>query len=147
MVKYYHGSHTELEIGKSITARSNYEEDWGKTDFYKILEFYRPKHMISHNEGVFMCDNDEDVDLAGGSIDFIYEVKPIGFVEKHDLNWSSEISCLVSEGYPIDSLEIKKAAENYWKGIPHTDENVWEYISREFIVKELVYTDSAILSL
>ena len=99
MIKYYHGSHKELEIGQYIKSRKDYESDWGNTDFYQVLEYYKPDNMISHKEGVFMCDNDEDIDLAGGAIEFIYEVIPIGIIEKHDLNWSSEISCLISRNF------------------------------------------------
>lgn len=142
MSKYYHGSHLQLEIGSIILPRDNYEDDWNNTDFYNALEKYRPLDMISHKGGVFMCDNEDDIDLAGGSIDYIYEVVPIGKVEKHDMNWSSEISCLISEGYSVDSEEVKLAADNYWRGFPHTDENVWEYLCEKFLVKELTYCDN-----
>lgn len=88
-----------------------------------------------------MCDNEDDVDLCGGSIDFIYEVEPIGKIQKHDLNWGSEVSCLMSDNYNIHSNEVKNAALNYWNGLPHIDENVWEYLTEKFIVKELVHTE------
>jgi hypothetical protein len=45
------------------------------------------------------------------------------------MNWGSEISMLVSDGYDIDSDEIRYAAEQYWAGNPHTNESVWEYLT------------------
>ena len=48
---------------------------------------------------------------------------------QHDMNWSSEISMLVSDGYDIDSDEIQNAANNYWAGVPHHDESLWEYLT------------------
>jgi hypothetical protein len=139
---FYHGSPKELDIGKIINPRPYYENDWGQTDFYKALEKYRPKKYISHKNGVFMCDNEDDVDLCGGSTEYIYLVEPIGIVQKHDLNWGSEISCLISEGISIQDELIHNAAYNYWEGFPHRDENVWEYITEKFIIKELIYQET-----
>ena len=126
---FYHGSMVELPVGTVLAARDNYEENWSSTDFYHILEKYRPENMLSHKESVFMVGNDEDVDLAGGGTEFLFTVKPLGPIQKHDVNWSSEISMLVSDGYDIDSEGIKKAAMNYWNGVPHYNEQVWEYLT------------------
>lgn len=71
-----------------------------------------------------MVDCVDDIDNAGGSTQWCLEVIPNGDVTKHSLNWSSEISCLLSDGKEMDSPEIIQAAKNYWLGIPHWDENV-----------------------
>lgn len=126
---YYHGSMKELPVGTVLTPRDDYENDWSGTDFYAPLEKYRPANMLSHRQSVFMCDNDEDVDLAGGGTEWLFVVEPQGPVQRHDLNWGSEISMLVGDGYGIDSPEIARAAKNYWAGVPHTDESVWEYLT------------------
>ena len=127
--EFYHGSMTELPVGTVLTARDEYEQDWGNADFYRALEFYRPADKLAHKDAVFMCDNPDDVDLAGGGTDWLFTVIPQGRVERHDLNWGSEVSMLISDGYTIDSTEVKHAAENYWAGVPHTDEQVWEYLT------------------
>ena len=85
--------------------------------------------MLSHKNSVFMCNSDEDIDLAGGGTEWLFTVEPIGKIEKHDMNWSSEISMLISDGFNIDSNEIKNAANNYWHGTPHYNESVWEYLT------------------
>ena len=127
---YLHGSMTELPVGMILTGRGeSYSSDWSNTDFYHILEKYRPSGAISHRDAVFMVGSDEDIDLAGGGTEFIFTLQPLGPVEKHDVNWSSEISMLLSDGFAPDSEEVVKAAQNYWAGVPHPNENVWEYLT------------------
>ena len=127
--RFYHGSSQELPVGTILRPRDDYENDWQHTDFYQPLERYRPQDRLSHRQSVFMCDNADDVDLAGGSTDYLFTVVPIGPVQRHDMNWGSEISMLVSDGYDIDSDEVRHAAEQYWAGNPHTNESVWEYLT------------------
>ena len=126
---YYHGSMSHLLEGTVLTPRDDYENDWKDTDFYKPLEIYRPKDQLAHNQSVFMCGNDEDVDLAGGGTEWLFVVQPLGIVQRHDVNWGSEISMLISDGFLLNSPEIKKAAKNYWDGVPHYNESVWEYLT------------------
>lgn len=126
---YYHGSMDYLPVGTILTPRDNYEENWSNADFYYALEKYRPKNMFSHRESVFMVKDENDIDLAGGGTDWMFTVKPLGPIQKHDLNWGSEISMLISDGHSIDSPEVKNAAINYWKGVAHHNENVWEYLT------------------
>lgn len=126
---FYHGSMDELPVGTVLTPRDNYESNWGATSFYAALEAYRPQSMLSHHQAVFICSDPDDVDLAGGGTEWLFTVEPIGKIERHDLNWSSEISMLIDDGYAINSLEVANAAKNYWNGTPHTGEQVWEYLT------------------
>ncbi len=126
---YYHGSYEDLPVGTVLTPRENYEENWQHTDFYHALEKYRPNNMLAHKDAVFLCDNPEDIDVAGGATDYLLTVIPHQRIERHDLNWGSEISGLISDGYDIDSPEVKSAAQNYWNGIPSENEVVWEYLT------------------
>lgn len=126
---FYHGSNDELPVGTVLTPRDNYEDNWSGTDFYAALEKYRPANMLGHKDAVFMCDNPDDVDAAGGGTDWLFTVVPQGPIQKHDLNWGSEVSMLIGDGHSIDSPEVKQAAENYWAGVPHYNESVWEYLT------------------
>jgi hypothetical protein len=129
-LQYFHGSAYLVAPGTVLRGRGEaYEAEWGNTDFYSVLETHRPKHMISHRDAVFMCA-DEDIDNCGGSLDVIYELKPIGEVTRHDMNWSSEISCLLSEGAQLTDPRVAKAAQAYWAGAAHHDAQVWEYLAR-----------------
>jgi hypothetical protein len=114
--KFYHGSMIYLPIGTILRPNINYEENWSATDFYTVLEKYRPKHALAHRNSVFMCDNEDDIDLSGGGTEYLFIVEPLGKVEKHDVNWSSEISMLISDGFKTDSHEVINAATNYWRG-------------------------------
>ena len=127
---FYHGSNDYFPVGTILTPTNNYEERWSGTDFYNVLEKYRPSEMISHKEAVFMVDNDEDIDNVGGGTEYVFTLKPLSKVEKHDISWSTEISILIDEGYSIDSEEVKKAAENYWNGVVHKDGPLWEYLTK-----------------
>ena len=126
--RYYHGSIKHLKPGTILKPSDDYENDWQDTDFYEPLNYYKPNNMLSHKESVFMVTNEDDVDLAGGGTEWLFTVRPLGKVQRHDLNWSSEISMLVGDD-PDDISAIKQAAMNYWNGVPHHNESVWEYLT------------------
>ncbi len=87
-------------MGTILTPRNQeYEKDWENTDFYSVLEHYRPMNKPAHKNSVFMVTDPDDVDLAGGGTEWLMTVKPLGPVSRHDLNWSSEISMLLSDGH------------------------------------------------
>ena len=91
-----------------------------------------------------MVGDIDDVDLAGGATDYIYVVKPIGKVQKHDLNWSTEISMLMDDA-ESNFEKINQAAANYWNGTPHYNEQVWEYLApRVKIIAELDEYDNEV---
>ena len=132
---FYHSSGKEFPVGTILCGRGeDYHRDWVMTDFYQILEENRPSEYIPHKNAVFFCDNDEDLDCAGGATEWVFEVEPIGIVSRHDLNWSSEISSLLSDGYTRTSDKVIQAAKNYWFGVPHFNESVWEYIAPKVMI-------------
>lgn len=126
---FYHGSMEYMEPGTILIPHPRYEYNWGDSDFYGILEHYRPSNMLAHKDAVFMVANDEDIDLSGGGTEWVFIVQPAPRIEKHDVNWSSEISMLRSEGYEPNDPEVEQAAMNYWNGVPHYNEQVWEYLT------------------
>lgn len=134
-MRYFHGSRTAFETGFALSGRGDgYARDWGETDFYAVLERWRPVGAIAHAEAVFMVGDPDEVDLAGGATEWCLELAPCGQLDRHDMNWSSEISCLMSEGHAVDSPEVRRAAQAYWAGEPHRDENLWEYLARSAVV-------------
>lgn len=133
-MRYFHGSMAQLDSGDTLTPRSNYAENWGETSFYLALEHHRPEGMRGHKDAVFMCGDPDDVDLAGGGTEWMFEVIPSGSVNKHDLNWSSEVSRLISDGFDMFSPEVALAAANYWDGIPNPNESVWEYTADSALI-------------
>ena len=136
---FYHGSHDEFEIGEILTpGEDDYEEGMWNVQWYHVLHQHRPMESRQHSWSVFMVADIDDIDVAGGSTDYVYKVKPIGDVERHDINWASEISYLLDKGYDADSDEIKEAALNYWKGVPHHNEQVWEYLAPKAKIVDII---------
>lgn len=127
---FYHGSIRKLPVGTVLVPSKDYHTYWGDMSFYIYLEMYRPKNMLAHRESVFMVDNKDDIDVAGGGTDWIFTVKPLGKVERHDINWGSEVSMLADDYEGPDKEEkIEQAALNYWNGVPHPNESIWEYLA------------------
>ena len=126
-MNYLHAILEELDVGTILKPRDDYKDHWGDTDFYLFLEKYRPLNMKPHHESVFMCTSIDDLDNCMEGI-YLFEVKPLGLIQRHDMNWSTEISCLVGDG--ADETKIKQAAQSYWNGIPHSNrEPLWEYLT------------------
>ena len=136
--KYYHGSYDFLPNGTILTpAMGNFMGTFSQDemDSHFKLEQFRPSNYLSRNDAIYMCDNLDDIDNAGGATDHIYLVNPQGKVEKHDVNWLSEIDFIMSEAWDSGTQEeqetidkVQNAALNYWNGVPHYNESVWEYL-------------------
>ena|SRR3990167_3272386 len=125
---FYHTSNQFLPIGTILTSRKKeYENEWGQNKFYTVLETYRPKNFLAHKDAVFMFKNIEEADMFGGK--FIFKVLPEGKIEKHDINWGSEISSLIDQSYEIKDKKIRELALNYWLGVPSPNEQLWEYLA------------------
>jgi hypothetical protein len=136
---FLHGSYTPHEAGFQLKPRGeDYARDWEGSDFYAALEYHRPEGLRSHRQSVFLCTSVEDVELAGGATDFLLLVEPEepNMITRHDVNWSTEISMLIGDGFHLDSPEVKEAALNYWSGEPHENECVWEYLCSGALVME-----------
>ena len=148
-IKYFHGSYHFLPNGTVLSPeKGNFMGTFNQDemDSHFKLEQFKPSNFISRNNCVFMTDNPEDIDLAGGASEHIYIVKPLGKVERHDLNWMSEIDLIFSEGTTENSEDsedtiekVKNAALNYWNGTPHYNESVWEYLTTSAkVIKEIL---------
>lgn len=133
---FIHGSMQWIEPGTIMKGSGLlYEKDWGLAPFYRALKRHRPEHVIAHHEGVFMSTSMEDISLSGGGEEFVAILEPEGIIQRHDMNWSAQVSCLL-DTHSYDSHPVIDACRNYWNGTPHDDENVWEYICKEAKVIE-----------
>lgn len=153
-MRFFHGTYSEdLEVNQVLRGRGqDYEDKWGENEFYQVLEKYRPDHMIAHKDAVFLCAHPDDIDRAGGGTTKICEMQVLGDITRHDLNWSSEISNLCSFD-DVNEEDLKRCAENYWNGIPYSEdvgeEPLWEYLTTKAKIIsiedfEIAFTDEDI---
>ena len=140
-IKFYHGSEHNLPVGTILTSHIDHEKNWGINEWYHVLKDNKPQNMISRTNAVFLVDNLDDVDLAGGSDHYIYEVLPIGTTEKHDINWISELEMLLEDEFENNQQQIIQAAKNYWNGVAHYNESVWEYLTLKAKIIKLIETN------
>ena len=105
------------------------------------LERHRPPGMIPRAEAVFMVDDPDTIDAAGGYDDHVYEVRPVGPAEASDMAWYSEMSVYWSDlAERADEDEIRRLAEGYWSGEPFPDRSrrLFEYRARGAVVEREV---------
>lgn len=133
MKTYFHGSYKCLKVGDILKPQGNYQINWGQELFYQVLERHRPSHMLAHHQSVFMCDNAQDVDNAGGATEWLFTVQPLGIVEKHDMAWMSHINIALEEN---DEVKAREYALNYWYGV-ESEEPVWEYLTTEALIMQV----------
>ena len=129
---YYHGSQSEFPVGFVLTPQpGGYamldEEDIAEVE--AILEQYRPPEKIARRDAVYMVRDPDEIDSAGGYIDFIYTVIPVGEVEVSDMGWYSELSVYY---FDMPKDEKQRLAEGYWSGKPFSRDkgSLFEYRAR-----------------
>lgn len=123
----WHASFDRLAVGTILTPRPDYEMRWGSDCAGRILEDARPASMRAHRDAVFACADPQDCDNAGAQCEWLYEIRPEGPVEQHDLAWASEIDKLVGNGWSPDDPAVVALAARYWSGEASPDP-VWEYL-------------------
>lgn len=125
-IEFFHGSAKKLNIGTILVPQADgYVNETSEKWLEELFEKYRPLNKLSRLKSVFICDDIDEIEAAGGYLDYIYKVKPIDIPEKSDLAWYTEVQLLPE----TDEYNIIKAIKNYWNGIQYHDieMSVWEY--------------------
>ena len=131
----YHGSKQSFPIDFILQPQKTgyvYEE----LEIENIVEKYRPPSKISRFESVFMVDNPNLIDSAGGYEDNIYTVEPIGQVDKSDLSWYTELSIYDD----FNENQQRELSLNYWNGIQYKNpaNSLWEYRARQAKIIKII---------
>lgn len=138
-LKLYHGSTKEFEIGFVLKSRpKGYTTLPDVKRMEDLFEKYRPEDKISRRNCVFMVNDIDLIDPAGGYLDHVYLVEPIGEVEKSDLAWYTEVDILMSETH-VES-DLVPLIMKYWDGEPYTGSNysLFEYRAKSAkVLKEI----------
>lgn len=127
----YMGAKHVFRVGRVLRGRA---PDHGKGEHLDerlahatedAFEAARPAASLSRRTNVFMVEApDEDlVERAGGSAKHLYEVEPVGSVERNDVGWWPVVFDAVTAGEPA---EAARAASAYFAG-KATPEPLWEY--------------------
>lgn len=140
---YYHGASKPLKIGSLIKAKSWKTEFSDKRsidniNFEDFVEKLKPANKPSRLKCLYTVSAVEDLNSAGASEDYIYEVDPIGRVHKDDFGWLSEIMGLMFDEEKLaNNKKAIEFAKNYWNSVPCNISDVetpWEYLSDGMVI-------------
>lgn len=143
----FHGSRTRFKVGAILKPqREGYVAGSGLDAIQReahhrleaILERYRPTDAVPRHQAVFLCDNIQDIDNAGGYLDFVYTAEPLGPVTKCNLDWYSELYGLSFD--EVDEDDAARLATHYWEAAPSPNAT-YEYLTTSARVIELVETN------
>ena len=84
---HYLGSPPELHHGEITFADLHMDVHPRHHGVEVILERARPSNCLSRSSCVFLADSQRGVKLLGMPLDHVCEARPIGNVERSDLNW------------------------------------------------------------
>lgn len=145
--KYYHGSSRAHKIGsiiKAVKSRpTEFSDRISTVDNISVEDFveqYRPPNLPSRLQCIFMVDDVADLNMAGASEDYVYEVEPVGTVASCDFGWFQQLLGIIfdqeEDGSKIGFLnnpEAIKMAKMYWNGKPSS----YEGSHREFLASQV----------
>ena len=122
-MKYLHGSRKLFARDFILLPQQDgyvYHDE--SIEFEKYVESRRPQNKLSRFKSVYLSENADNIDGAGGYIDAIYEVKPLSIPEPSDLSWYTEAyiefeSMNCGGKFQIDRLNLM--IDNYWSGEPY----------------------------
>ena len=135
---YYHGSQTEFKVGFVLKPQNEYTSSPEVKTLEDLFEKHRPKGKLSRSKSVFLVDDPDLIDYAGGYDDFIYVVEPIGKVEKSDLGWYTEVDTIMHDDY--DEADLLQMIRNYWDGVPYriAEHGLFEYRCGSAVIKDSI---------
>lgn len=137
-MSFFHASEYPHACGTELVPMPGYDLRWGRCGFYRVLEALRPAGKLGHKEAVFLCDSLDALNYAGGFTDYLFEVKPEQAPVRHDMHWSTQITCLIDEfGLTLEKAlahpEIIACAHRYWQG-EESNRPLWEYLTTSAVV-------------
>lgn len=145
----YHGSRVEFSAGTILAPQADGYVSYPDADEQhnlteQVLERHRPQGCVSRFGAVFLIDNPDLIDYAGGYTDYIYEVEPLGPVTRCNLAWYSELyaiceDAVLSESYSTETPEMIEAALHYWNADPRDSSDLYEFLTdRARVVRNIV---------
>lgn len=121
--QFFHGSKKLFPAGFLLSPQI---DGYANQDEVKNIEAYlearRPPNKTARSKSVFLVNDPDLIDSAGGYIDAIYKVIPRSTPEESDLAWYSEALCALDTD-PSDMDYVAHCADMYWDGTPFFDDS------------------------
>lgn len=129
-MRFFHGSVKVFPLGfKLVAQKDGYAQCPDNQEFESLVEARRPADKLSRLGCVYLCDDMDLIDSAGGYIDCVYAVCVQGEAQRSDLAWYSEAWSLFSDGSDEDRQAMNEMIDSYWSGkaFPNQDRSCPEY--------------------
>lgn len=122
-MNFYHGSRKLFQKGFLLAPQGDgYVSQDDVKDFEALVESRRPADKTPRSRSVFLVNDPDLIDAAGGYTDVIYQVKSKSTPEESDLAWYSDAFCELDTDQPDLDL-VNNFVDRYWAGTPHSDES------------------------
>lgn len=126
---------TRLDVGQTVESWPDYCTRFGQSDFLRVLEQFRPAHLLSYRQAVVMHASVDDLENSDGD-EWLYELSVAAEspIQRHDSYWANKIALLLaSDTLSNKAAMVRYAAEKYWNGEPSHDP-VWEYFAAQAVI-------------
>lgn len=158
---YYHGSADFLPRSTKLKPRERSGLITDDLELHELLTLYtfdhfKPIGAIGRLHAVYCCDAPNLCSSLGAWGEMVFEVTPVGKVERHHAGWFPAMLDLLTQatldmladhkaltlnqaaywlpqyGWPTN--EMQAIAANYWDGLAADDSPHWEYLMRHGVV-------------
>jgi hypothetical protein len=172
-VNLYHGSADFLPNGTLLKPQRQSGPIDDELKLHELItlatfEHFKPKDGIGRFQAIYCTDAPELCSPLGAWGDLIYEVEPVGVVERHHAGWFYHMLNLVTDAtfeiwerhglnltlkqvvallpqYGWPTPEMASIAADYWEGLAADDNDHWEYLMRQAVVVQEIEMPEALL--
>lgn len=171
----YHGSADFLPNGtvlkpRRLTGTIDDELQLHELITLATFEHFKPPGAIGRFQAIYCATSPELCSSLGAWGELVFEVTPIGEVERHHAGWFTPmldlltdatfeiwerhgplslkqvLALLPAHGWPTP--EMAAIAADYWEGLAADDNNHWEYLVRQAVlVREVAMPEAEVASL
>lgn len=161
---FYHGTRKRFSVGDKLVAQPDGYAQGSPGPFVsarevrshlkieRAIEQFRPADAVSRFDAVYMVagDNLKEVlnliDMAGGYLEYVYEVEPATPITKCNLVWYGQLAdAALGNGHVLRKKSwVEECATKYWNAVPYNGQafrDCYEYLSPYAIVKRLVHEE------
>ena len=160
-MKLYHGSADFLPRGTLLKPRSRAGLIDDEFKLHELLtlhtfDYFKPSGLIGRLQAIYCTDAPELCSPLGAWGEMVFEVTPLGKVEKYHASWfpallnylteatldiweqtgpltlKQAVALLPQHGWPTSEMEA--IAADYWAGLAADDHDHWEYLMRSAVV-------------